>query len=107
VRTGAGHGIDLAPLADQPQPGQVFDPVNQAVRHDVQRHFELSARHLLLRVIVHEREERSECHRVQHALHGGFMASGGLRHGGERGFAALRVGEFKLRIDFELATGNG
>src|SRR5205823_4781054 len=44
---GARHGEDPAALAEQAAAEQVLHPVDEAVRHDVERHLELSLRRLL------------------------------------------------------------
>src|SRR6266566_5289699 len=61
----AGHGEDVAPLAEETARVEVLDPVDEAVRHHVERHLELRLGGLLPRHVAHEGLERPERERMQ------------------------------------------
>src|SRR5207244_3238753 len=61
----AGHGEHVAPLAVEAARMEILDPVDEAVRHHVERHLELGLGRLLVRDVAHEGFERPERERVQ------------------------------------------
>jgi len=93
---------DAAVAAEQPSRRQVLRPVDEAVRHHVERHVHLLLADPRLRVVVDERQQRAEGQRVHQHVHVATLADA-LAHGIERGRALVGVGGVDVEEDGVLA----
>ncbi len=91
---GRRHRVDAAAGLHHAAADHLLRPVDEAVRHHVDRHVHLGGRHRVLQRVRDEPSERAERERVdEHAQLSGFAALGERRlHRGHRLGAALRVG---------------